>query len=146
MADRNEEEFPPGSNDSLPKDKMDRPVSGKSGGSLKSKKSIPAAVSHLTTKALREFRLSDEGTVSDFGEGTTLNSAAVGVSMDENEPTEGQTLPEHSEEYEVGEDEDEEEVDFGTNVDAENDEDLAGSDEDSDGENDLVVLDPDHVR
>ena len=149
MADKREaedEEFPKDDEESPPTDKIERPISGKSGRSTESKKSIPGAVTQLTAKALREFRLSDDGRVSESEGG------AVGATEDLGGPAEGQTLIEQGEEYEVEQSEDDEKVEFIENRDIEEEEEVddelesSGEEEDSDGENDLVVLDPDHVR
>ena len=152
MADKNEGE------DKLPRDseanssqsKLPRPVSGKSGASSGSKKSMTDAVGQLTAKALREFRLDDEGTnVSESGAGDneTINTNQPGGSEGANEGPEGETLLEDEEEYELQDEnelEDENDVEFDENIDIINDEELSGEDY-SDGDNDLVVLDPDHV-
>lgn len=148
MADKREaedEEFPKDDEESPPTDKIERPISGKSARSTESKKSIPGAVTQLTAKALREFRLSDDGGVSESEGG------AVGATEDHGGPAEGQTLIEQGEEYEAEQSEDDEEVEFVENRDIEEEEvddelQSSGEEEDSDGENDLVVLDPDHVR
>ena len=130
-------------------DKLERPASGASGGSSGSKKGLPGAVTELTTKALQEFRLSDDGAVSDSGEGETTNFAVENT--DDNELTEGQTFVEYTAgEYdEVGDEDDMETANFTGNINVENEEDFEESgddeDDDSDGDNDLVVLDPDHV-
>lgn len=157
MADKREaedEEFPKDDEESPPTDKIQRPISGKSGGSTESKKSMPGTVTQLTAKALREFRLSDDGAVSESEDGARVNSAAIGATADLGGPAEGQTLLEQSEEYEPSEADDDDEVGFVESRDIEEEEidhdayelESSGEEEDSDGENDLVVLDPDHVR
>ena len=147
MADkRGEDELPRDSEANSSQNKLPRPVSGKSGGSSGSRKSMTDAVGQLTAKALREFRLDDEGTnVSESGAGDndTLNTNLQGAS----EGPEGETLLEDDEEYELQDGNElanENEVEFDENIDIINDEELSGEDY-SDGDNDLVVLDPDHV-
>jgi hypothetical protein len=153
MADKNEEEgdLPRDSEGNSSQTKLPRPVSGKSGGSTGSKKSMTSAVGQLTAKALREFRLDDEGTnASESGAGgtETVNTNLAGASGDANEGPEGETLLEDDAEYELQDEnelEDEmNDVEFDENINVINDDDLSGAD-DSDGDNDLVVLDPDHV-
>lgn len=151
MADQSEEEgdLPQDFEEKSSGSKLNRPVSGHSGGSTGSKKSMSDAVSQLTAKALREFRLDNEGTnVSESGAGdmVTPNSNLVRDSEEPNEGPEGETLLEDDDNYDI-EDEnelpDENDLEFDENVDIIND-DISGGD-DSDGDNDLVVLDPDHV-
>ncbi|CAB3982035.1 Hypothetical predicted protein [Paramuricea clavata] len=148
MADKNEGEgdLPRDSEGNSSQTKLPRPVSGKSGGSTGSKKSMTSAVGQLTAKALREFRLDDEGTnASESGAGDT---ETVNTNLgDANEGPEGETLLEDDEEYELQDEnelEDEmNDVEFDENINVINDDELSGAD-DSDGDNDLVVLDPDH--
>jgi hypothetical protein len=61
MADKNEGEgeLPQDSEANSSQNKLPRPVSGRSGGSTGSKKSMTDAVGQLTAKALRKFRLDD---------------------------------------------------------------------------------------
>lgn len=137
-----EEESPRDSEANPSNTKLTRPVSGKSGGSTVSKKSMTDAVSQLTAKALREFRLDDEGT------------DLVEALADANEGPESETLLGDEEEDELEDDNgledknevefDENEVEFDENVDVINDGEFSDED-DYDGDNDLVVLDPDHV-
>ena len=151
MADKSEEEgeIPQSFEENSTQNNLDRPVSGKSGGSSGSKKSITATVGQLTAKALREFRLSDEGTnVSESGAGDmeSVHTHVPGASEEQNEGVEGETLLENDEEYELQEENEGDDVEFDENVNVMNEDDLVSSgEEDSDGDNDLVVLDPDHV-
>ena len=152
MADKNEGEgeLPQDSEANSSQNKLPRPVSGRSLGSTGSKKSMTDAVGQLTAKALREFRLDDEGTnasESGAGDNETVNTNLAGASRDANEGLEGETLLEDDDEYELQDEnelEDKNDVEFDENIDVINDDELSGED-DSDCENDVVVLDPDHV-
>ncbi|XP_028395247.1 coiled-coil domain-containing protein 40-like [Dendronephthya gigantea] len=150
MADKSEDQgdLPQDFGEKSSGSKLNRPVSGKSGGSTGSKKSMSDAVNQLTAKALREFRLDDEGTTvseSAAGDTVTPNSNLVKDSEEPIEGPEGETLLEDDEDYEMQDEnelQDENDVEFDENIDIIND-DFSGED-DSDGDNDLVVLDPDH--
>ena len=154
MADKSEGEgdLPRDSAADSSQSKLPRPVSGKSGGSSGSKMSMTNAVDQITAKALREFRLDDDGTnvtESAVGDTETVNTNLAGASDDQYVGPEGETLLEEYGEYEV-EDGDEEQdeindVEFDENINVINDDEEFSGEDESDGENDLVVLDPDHV-
>ena len=154
MADKNEGEgeLPRDSEADSSQNKLPRPVSGKSGGSSGSKMSMTNAVDQITAKALREFRLDDDGTnvtESAVGDTETVNTNRAGSSDDQYVGPEGETLLEEYGEYEV-EDGDEgqdeiNDVEFDENINVINDDEEFSGEDESDGENDLVVLDPDHV-
>ena len=146
MADRPEEN---GLGDTEGKESDQRPGSGRSKGSADSKKSIQDAVSKLTVKALKEFRLSEPSDVDTVVTGAESEGLVPTATLTQDIPTfdpQGapgvQTLL--SEDV-SGEDTREDEIGV-ENDDAGDDEDL--SDEESagsEGESDMVVLDPDHV-
>ena len=144
MADRPEESC---EGTSTGQDLAARPVSGGSKESKGSDRTIGDAVSKLTVKALKEFRLSDPSDVDTTVTGGEsipgINMAQDVTNIDLAAPP-GQTLL-SSEQDDLGE--------MGDDIDdAGDDEDdlLEGgsgeSDEESDGESEMVVLDPDHVR
>lgn len=155
MADKTEgeDELPRDSEANSSQTRLPRPVSGKSGGSSGSKMSMTNAVDQITAKALREFRLDDEGgtnaTESAVGDTETVNTNLPGASDARYASPEGETLLEEYGEYDMQDDDEEQDeindVEFDENINVINDdEELSGEDE-SDGDNDLVVLDPDHV-
>ena len=147
MADKLGENGP---SDSEGKGGEQRPVSGRSKGSADSKKSIQDAVSKLTVKALKDFRLSDPSDVDTVVTGAESEGLVPTATLTQDIPTfdprgvpGAQTLL--SEEITgSGEEarEDEIEADIGEDGDGDlSDEEESGSD----GESDMVVLDPDHV-
>lgn len=147
MADR------PGENglgDIEGKEGEQRPASGRSKGSADSKKSIQDAVSKLTVKALKEFRLSDPSDVDTVVTGAESEGLVPTANLTQDIPTfDPQGVPGTQtllSENMSGEDTraDDRAAEF--HDDGGGDEDLTDEDESgSDGENDMVVLDPDHV-
>ena len=146
MADRPEEN---GLGDTEGKEGEPRPTSGRSRGSADSKKSIQDAVSKLTVKALKEFRLSDPSDVDTVVTGAESEGLVPAATLTQDIPTfDPQGVPgaqtllsegisgEDTREDEIGGDVD----DVGGEEDL-SDEELSGSE----GESDMVVLDPDHV-
>ena len=146
MADRPEET---GLSDTEAKAGEERPGSGKSKGSADSRKSIQDAVSKLTVKALKEFRLSDPSDVD------TIVTAAESEGL---LPT--ATLTQDISAFDLqgalgaqtllseginGSGEDARDAEIGGDDDEDRDEDLSDEESGSDGESDMVVLDPDHV-
>ncbi|XP_032234443.2 coiled-coil domain-containing protein 40 [Nematostella vectensis] len=148
MADQPEETTP----QENPKTEADRPASAGSKGSAVSKKSIGDAVSKLTVKALKDFRLSDPsdvdttvtGAESEFIPGANLNIDLPSLGMPEG--TVGQTLLSDQgggiSGGVYGDDDDDGEEVYDDGQGGVDDDDI--SDEESDGESEMVVLDPDH--
>ena len=147
MADRPEEN---GLSDTEAKDGEQRPGSGRSKGSADSRKSIQDAVSKLTVKALKEFRLSDPSDVDTIVTGAESEGLVLTATLTQDIPAfdprgapGAQTLlSEGISGSGEGAREDEIRGDDGED----RDEDLSDEEESgSDGESDMVVLDPDHV-
>ena len=146
MADRPEEK---GLSDTEGKEGEQRPTSGRSKGSADSKKSIQDAVSKLTVKALKEFRLSDPSDVDTVVTGAESEGLVLTATLTQDNPTfdprgapGAQTLlSERISGEDTREDETGAEIDDGGE-----DEDLTDEEYGSEGESDMVVLDPDHVR
>jgi len=144
MADRPEEN---GLSDTEGKEGEERPASGKSKGSADSRKSIQDAVSKLTVKALKEFRLSDPSDVDTVVTGVESEGLVPTATLTQDIPTfDPQGVPgahtllsEGISGDDTGEDEIGGEVDDGGG-----DEDLTDEESGSEGESDMVVLDPDH--
>lgn len=143
MADRPEEN---GLSDTEGKEGTERPQSGRSKGSAESRKSIQDAVSKLTVKALKEFRLSDPSDV-DTVTGAESEGLVPTATLTQEIPTfdprgvpGAQTLL-----SEVISGDDTREDEIGAEIDGGDDEDLSDEEYGSEGENDMVVLDPDHV-
>lgn len=147
MADR------PGENglgDIEGKEGEQRPASGRSKGSADSKKSIQDAVSKLTVKALKEFRLSDPSDVDTVVTGAESEGLVPTANLTQDIPTfDPQGVPGRQtllSENMSGEDTRADDGADEFHDDGGGDEDLTDEDESgSDGENDMVVLDPDHV-
>ena len=147
MADRPEQN---GLSDTEGKEGIERPQSGRSKGSAESRKSIQDAVSKLTVKALKEFRLSDPSdvdTVVTGADGAESEGLVPTATLTQEIPTfdprgvpGAQTL---LSEGISGDDTREDEI--GGEIDGGDDEDLSDEEYGSEGENDMVVLDPDHV-
>ena len=144
MADRPEEN---GLSDTEGKEGIERPQSGRSKGSAESRKSIQDAVSKLTVKALKEFRLSDPSDVDTVVTGAESEGLVPNATLTQEIPTfdprgvpGAQTL---LSEGISGDDTREDEI--GGEIDGGDDEDLSDEEYGSEGENDMVVLDPDHV-
>lgn len=148
MADRPEEN---GLSDTEAKDGEQRPRSGRSKGSADSGKSIQDAVSKLTVKALKEFRLSDPSDVDTIVTGAEseglVPTATLLVTQDipafnpQGAPGAQTLLSEGI----SGSGEDAIEDEIGGDDGEDRDEDLIDEESGSDGESDMVVLDPDHV-
>ena len=146
MADRPAEN---GLSDTEGKEGTERPQSGRSKGSAESRKSIQDAVSKLTVKALKEFRLSDPSDVDTVVTGAESEGLVPTATLTQEIPTfdprgvpGAQTL---LSEGISGDDTREDEI--GAEIDdGGDDEDLSDEEYGSEGENDMVVLDPDHVR
>lgn len=138
MADRGEET---GEGISDGQDVATRPASGGSKGSKGSEKTLGDAVSKLTVKALKEFRLSDP---SDVDTTATGGESVPGINMTQEVPNIDLGPPPVptflSSEQEIGDELDEGVDEENILLDGED------SDEESDGESEMVVLDPDHVR
>lgn len=135
-----------------PKEEGERPASGGSKDSAGSKKSLGDAVSKLTAKALKEFRLSDpsdaDTTVTGAESEGIVPTANFNIdipSLDLPEGGLGQTLLADNADFNTGLDDAEEgyvgEEEY---IGEDGDEDL--SEDESEGESEMVVLDPDHVR
>jgi len=144
MADRPEKN---GLSDTEGKEGTERPQSGRSKGSAESKKSIQDAVSKLTVKALKEFRLSDPSDVDTVVTGGESEGLVPTATLTQEIPTfdprgvpGAQTL---LSEGISGDDTREDEI--AAEIDGGDDEDLSDEEYGSEGENDMVVLDPDHV-
>ena len=144
MADRPEEN---GLSDTEGKEGTERPQSGRSKGSAESRKSIQDAVSKLTVKALKEFRLSDPSDVDTVVTGAESEGLVPTATLTQEIPTfdprgvpGAQTL---LSEGISGDDTREDEI--AAEIDDGDDEDLSDEEYGSEGENDMVVLDPDHV-
>ena len=144
MADRSEENGLGAEG----KDGEKRPASGRSKGSADSKKSMQDAVSKLTVKALKEFRLSEPSDVDTVVTGAESETLVPGATLTQDIPSfdphgvlgaqtllseeiSGQDAGEGGLGREIG----------GGDEDLDTDEESA-----SEGETDMVVLDPDHVR
>lgn len=146
MADRSEEN---GLSDTEAKDGEQRPGSGRSKGSADSRKSIQDAVSKLTVKALKEFRLSDPSDVDTIVTGAESEGLVPTATLTQDIPAfdpqgapGAQTLLSEGISG-SGEDAREDEIEGDDGEDR--DEDLSDEESGSDGESDMVVLDPDHV-
>lgn len=147
MADRPEENA---LSDTEGKEGEQRLGSGRSKGSADSKKSIQDAVSKLTVKALKEFRLSDPSDVDTVVTGAESEGLVPTATLTQDIPTfdpqgvpGAQTLL--SEDITgSGEDARDDEIIEG-DVGEDGDEDLSDEESGSEGESDMVVLDPDHV-
>lgn len=144
MADRPEENGP---GDTEGKDGGERPASGRSKGSAESRKSIQDAVSKLTVKALKEFRLSDPSDVDTVVTGAESEGLVPTATLTQDIPAfdlqgapGAQTLLSEGISG-SGEDAREDEI-VGDDGD---EEDLSDEESGSEGESDMVVLDPDHV-
>ena len=143
MADRPEENGP---SDTEEKDGEQRSASGRSKGSAESRKSIQDAVSKLTVKALKEFRLSDPSDVDTVVTGAESEGLVLTATLTQDIPAfdpqgapGAQTL---LSEGISGSGEDAREDEIGGD---DGDEDLSDEESGSEGESDMVVLDPDHV-
>ncbi|KAM7433427.1 Coiled-coil domain-containing protein 40 [Porites harrisoni] len=143
MADRPEEN---GLSDTEGKEGTERPQSGRSKGSAESRKSIQDAVSKLTVKALKEFRLSDPSDVDTVVTGAESEGLVPTATLTQEIPTfdprgvpGAQTL---LSEGISGDDTREDEI--AAEIDDGDDEELSDEEYGSEGENDMVVLDPDH--
>lgn len=144
MADRPEEN---GLSDTEGKEGTERPQSERSKDSAESRKSIQDAVSKLTVKALKEFRLSDPSDVDTVVTGGESEGLFPTATLTQEIPTfdprgvpGAQTL---LSEGISGDDTREDEI--AAEIDDGDDEDLSDEEYGSEGENDMVVLDPDHV-
>lgn len=136
-----------------PKEGEERPTSAGSKGSAGSKKSLGDAVSKLTVKALKEFRLSDPSDAETNVTGAeseglvpTANFNIDIPSLDLPEGGIGPTLFAENADFNTALDDAEDgdagvEDEFGQH---DGDENL--SEDESEGESEMVVLDPDHVR
>lgn len=133
------------------KEEEERPASAGSKGSSGSKKSLGDAVSKLTVKALKEFRLSDPSdadTTVTGAESELVPTANFNIDLPSLELPEGgigQTILADNADFntaldDVGED------DVGVEEDVGQDGEQDLSEDESEGESEMVVLDPDHVR
>jgi len=144
MADRSEEN---GLGDEEGKKREERLTSGKSRGSAESKKSVHDAVSKMTVKALKEFRLSEPSEVDTVVTGGESEGLLPGETFTQEIPAfDPQGVP--GAQTLLSEDitgQDGREDDLRGDVGGE-EEDLSDEESGSEGETDMVVLDPDHVR
>ena len=144
MADRSERN---GLGDREGKEREERPTSGRSRGSAESKKSIHDAVSKMTVKALKEFRLSEPSEVDTVVTGGESEGLVPGATFTQEIPSfDPQGVP--GAQTLLSEDisgQDTREDDLRGDVGGD-DEDLSDEESGSEGETDMVVLDPDHVR
>ncbi|XP_015752851.1 PREDICTED: coiled-coil domain-containing protein 40-like [Acropora digitifera] len=142
MADRSEEN---GLGDEEGKKREERLASGKSRGSAESKKSVHDAVSKMTVKALKEFRLSEPSEVDTVVTGGESEGLLPGETFTQEIPAfDPQGVP--GAQTLLSEDitgQDGREDDLRGDVGGE-EEDLSDEESGSEGETDMVVLDPDH--
>ena len=147
MADTGEKS---GVRDEVAKDDEERPVSR---GSGESKKSIQDAVSKLTVRALKEFRLSDPSDGDTVITGMESDGLVPTANLTQEIPAfypQGasgvQTLLSNQGGISgTGDYSGEGGADEGIGADDGGDDNLSDEESASDGESDLVVLDPDHV-
>ena len=146
MADQNEEKrSTPDIEDTSLQDEINRAISENSGNSIGSKKSVTATVSQLTAKALREFRLDDEVLHNISGELNVESFHSVDRGLDEENEQQTLLQDKDGENRPDVENIDRNQVEFDENVDVVNTRDFIDEGDVSDDENDLVVLDPEHV-